>query len=59
MTIAELSARHGLHPQGPTPWGDPIPCEAPGVYVVTLDPDPASKRGCAIPAALPAGLHRR
>ena len=35
MTVTDLFKHQHLQPQGPTKWGEPIPCALPGVYVVT------------------------
>jgi hypothetical protein len=59
MTVAELFERHGLRPSSPSKWGEPIPCDLPGVYVVALNPDPTWKLGLAVPAELPPEVRER
>ena len=58
MTVAELFKRHSLHPSGPTKWGEPVPCDLPGVYVVTQHPNPLASSGVAVPIELPFELRR-
>lgn len=59
MTVTDLFKHQHLQPQGPTKWGEPIPCALPGVYVVTLDPDPNGRCGLAVPTELPPTLRQR
>jgi hypothetical protein len=59
MTVRELFERHGLLASGPVSWGEPIPCDRPGVYVVTLSPDIAWNNGIPAPAELDSALRER
>jgi hypothetical protein len=59
MTIIELFQHQGLQAHGPVAWGEAVPCERAGVYVVSLSPDPACNTGLPAPETLPAELRVR
>ncbi len=44
----------GLEYGGVVPWGTDVPCNQPGVYIVGLDPDPASTAAAVSPAPISA-----
>ncbi len=43
VTVAEVFRAVGLKPHGPVRWGKPVVEAAPGVYLVSLTPNPTAK----------------
>jgi hypothetical protein len=52
VTVTELFKCHSLQTNGPVRWGEPVLCDLAGIYVVTLNPDPACNVGIPTPAEL-------
>jgi hypothetical protein len=59
MTVTELFERNGFRPHGPSQWGETIPCDLAGIYVVTPNPDPAWNAEIPVPVELPPELRER
>jgi hypothetical protein len=59
MTVIELFEHCCLLPNGPSAWGETVPCERAGVYTTTLNPDPTWYAGLPAPAELSPELHVR
>lgn len=45
-TVRSLIRAAALAPEGCLRWGEPVPEDGPGVYLVSLDADPDSLGGC-------------
>jgi len=59
MNVIGLFEHCGLLPNGPSAWGETIPCELAGVYTVTVNPDPAWNAGLQAPSQLSPELRVR
>ena len=59
ISVQTIFSEAGLSPVEPLLWGQPIPWETPGVYVLALSPDPQAGNGLTCLDDLPPVIGAR